>query len=78
MLKNYIKKVTKVLLGEYSKTTGWLIYSGLIICLVFGKIGYCDPIINFLDSDLLTLKFANVSFSVYKVLKSAILLIVFL
>jgi small-conductance mechanosensitive channel len=77
MLKNYIEKFIKALLGEYSQTTWWLIYSGLILCLVCGKIGYLNPIINFLDSDLLTLKFATVSFSVYKVLKSAILLVVF-
>ena len=77
MFKNYIQKAIKELSGEYSKTTWWVIYSVLIACLVCGKIGYLDPAIKLLDSDLLTLKFANVSFSVYTVLKSAILFIVF-
>ena len=77
MFENYIQKGIRVLFSGHSRATWWCIYTILIVCLILINFGYCDPIIKFLDSDLLTFKFATVSFSIYKLIKSAVLLIVF-
>ena len=77
MFKNYIKKIIKMIFGNHSTTTWWFIYSGLALCFILINLGYFDPVIRFLDSDLLTFRFATVSFSIYKLLKSATLLIIF-
>ena len=77
MFENYIQKGVRVLFSGHSRATWWCIYTILIVCLILINLGYCDPIIKFLDSDLLTFKFATVSFSIYKLIKSAVLLIVF-
>jgi len=77
VLKNYIQKGIRGLFSGHSRATWWCIYTILIVCLILINLGYCDPIIKFLDSDLLTFKFATASFSMYKLIKSAVLLVVF-
>ena len=77
MFRNYIQKGIMVLFSGHSRATWWCIYTILIACPILIKLGDCDPIIKFLDSDLLTFKFATASFSMYKLIKSAVLLIVF-
>jgi hypothetical protein len=76
-LKIIFKKGVRVLFSGHSRATWWCIYTILIVCLILINLGYCDPIIKFLDSDLLTFKFATASFSMYKLIKSAVLLVVF-
>ena len=77
MFKNYIQKGVMVLFSGNSRATWWCVYTILIVCLILINLGYCDSIIKFLDSDLLTFKFATASFSMYKLIKSAVLLVVF-
>lgn len=76
MLRDYIKKIIKILCIKYSKFTHRIIYPSIILCFILLNLGYFDSIIKFLDSDTLTFRFASVSFSIYRLIKSGILLIV--
>ena len=78
MFKNYIKKFIKTIFGNHSTTTWWFIYSSVALCFILINLGCFDSVIRLLDSDLLTFRFATVSFSIYTLLKSVTLLIVFL
>ena len=53
------------------------LYLTIVVCFLFGVLGYLDAVIKILDSELLTFKFATVSFSVYKLIKSVFLIILF-
>ena len=76
MLKFLRQKVIKILQRLLSNRTQWL-YFTMVVILILGAFGYFNTVIKVLDSKLLTFKFATVSFSVYKLIKSIFLIIIF-
>lgn len=78
MFRKYIQKAMRAISGKYLSAMRKLLYISPILCVVAIQSGYLDPIIHFLDSDLLTFKIATVSFSAYKLIKSVLLIAVLL
>lgn len=68
--------MVSIILRPNSKSTRWLVALFLITIITIAKLGWLDPLINFLVSEHCTFKIGTLEFTLYRIIKSIILVIV--
>ncbi len=64
------------LINQETRFARWSMAIWLLMVFVLGAVGFFDPVKELLDSEMLTLKVGSVSFSVYKIIKIILALLV--
>ncbi len=64
------------LINQETRFARWSMAIWLLMVFVLGAVGFFDPVKELLDSEMLTLKVGTVSFSVYKIIKIILALLV--